>query len=220
MLNNLYYKRQVTRLWLDMDCINQNDLDEKSEQVPLMCEIYSRATKVSVWLGEADPLIDCVFNVLREFRDRKGKGKCPPHFDAAEQLSYDRVQFCRICRKKAGALPEKSDLDDDGIHEEFNWLRPFYARPYWRRVWIVQELILAKVVIVCCGDKSIDFDDIYGLSLDWGSFEQGFDAGSFQKRKPHTSGLSTIQAIRGHRRRREVVGWRVGGEASGSTDIC
>jgi hypothetical protein len=59
------------------------------------------------------------------------------------------------------------------LHEEFNWLRPLYERPYWRRVWIVQELVLAKVVVVCCGDKFIDFDDIYGLSLDWGSFEQG-----------------------------------------------
>jgi hypothetical protein len=98
------------------------------------------------------------------------------------------------------------------LHEEFNWLRPLYVRPYWRRVWIVQELVLAKVVVVCCGNKSIDFDDIYGLSLDWGSFEVGFDTGTYQKLKPHTRGWNTIQAIRGHRRRREV-GWEMGGEA-------
>jgi hypothetical protein len=72
------------------------------------------------------------------------------------------------------------------LHEEFNWIRPLYVRPYWRRVWIVQELVLAKVVVVCCGDKFIDFDDIYGLSLDWGSFEQGFDTGTYQMLKPHT----------------------------------
>src|SRR6266480_5129524 len=99
------------------------------------------------------------------------------------------------------------------LHEEFNWLRPLYVRPYWRRVWIVQELVLAKVVVVCCGDKSIDFDDIYGLSLDWGSFEQGFDTANYQMLKPRTRGWNTIQTIRGHRRRREVVEWEMGGEA-------
>ena len=28
----------------------------------------------------------------------------------------------------AGALPEQNDLDDGTLHEEFNWLRPLYAR--------------------------------------------------------------------------------------------
>ena len=57
-------------LWIDAICINQNDLAEMSEQVPKMGEIYSRAMKVYAWLGEADRQIDCVFDVLQEFRDR------------------------------------------------------------------------------------------------------------------------------------------------------
>jgi hypothetical protein len=99
------------------------------------------------------------------------------------------------------------------LHEEFNWIRPLYVQPYWGRVWIVQELVLAKVVVVCCGGKSIDFDDIYGLSLDWGSFEQGFDTAAYQKLKQDSRGWNTIQTIRGLRRRREVVEWENRGEA-------
>jgi hypothetical protein len=175
-----------------------------------MGEIYSKATKVYAWLGEADRQIDCVFNVLQEFRDRKREAKFPTHFDAAEQLSFHRQLFRDIYQDKAGTLPEQSD---DMLHEEFNWIRPLYVRPYWRRVWIVQELVLAKVVVVCCGDKSIDFDDIYGLSLDWGSFEQGFDTATYQMLKPPTRGWNTIQTIRGHRQRREVVEWETGEEA-------
>jgi hypothetical protein len=57
-------------------------------------------------------------------------------------------------------------VDDDILHEEFNQLPPLYVRPYWRRVWIVQELVLVNAVVICCEDKSIDFDDIYGLNLD------------------------------------------------------
>ena len=211
-LRYLRYKESPRVLWVDAICINQNDPDEKSEQVPIMGEIYSKATKVYAWLGEADRQIDCVFDVLQEFRDRKREAKFPAHFDAAEQLSFHRQLFCDIYQDKAGTLPEQSDLDDDRLHEEFNWLRPLYVRPYWRRVWIVQELVLAKVVVVCCGDRFIDFDDIYGLSLDWGSFEQGFDTGTYQMLKQHARGWNTIQTIRGLRRRREVE-WEVGGEA-------
>ena len=120
MLSNLYHKHQVTRVWLDMICINQKDPEEKSEQVPMMGEIYSRAAKVYAWLGEADPQIDCVFDVLQEFRDRKRGEKCPTDFDAAEQLSYHRQLFRDIYQDKAGSLPVGSGLDDDMLHEEFN----------------------------------------------------------------------------------------------------
>lgn len=38
-------------LWIDAICINQVNLQERSEQVQLMAYIYSRAEKVLVWLG-------------------------------------------------------------------------------------------------------------------------------------------------------------------------
>lgn len=129
-LRYLRYKESPRVLWIDAICIDQNDLDEKSEQVPIMGEIYSRATKVYAWLGEADRQIDCVFDVLQEFRDRKREVKFPTHFDTAKQLSFHRQLFRDIYQDKAGTLPKQSDLDDDMLHEEFNWLRPLYERPY------------------------------------------------------------------------------------------
>jgi len=45
----------VTRtLLVDAICINQDDNEEKSHQVQLMGEIYARANRVIVWLGEED----------------------------------------------------------------------------------------------------------------------------------------------------------------------
>ncbi|KAF2460245.1 heterokaryon incompatibility protein-domain-containing protein, partial [Lineolata rhizophorae] len=38
-------------LWIDAVCINQDDLDEKATQIPLMSKIYCRATSTAVWLG-------------------------------------------------------------------------------------------------------------------------------------------------------------------------
>jgi hypothetical protein len=38
-------------LWVDAICINQFDLEEKNIQVPLMKDIYSKASVVLIWLG-------------------------------------------------------------------------------------------------------------------------------------------------------------------------
>lgn len=38
-------------LWIDAICINQQDLEERSEQVKIMGDIYSRAFNVHIWMG-------------------------------------------------------------------------------------------------------------------------------------------------------------------------
>jgi hypothetical protein len=42
--------------WTDAICINQEDIDEKSIQVPRMGELYSTASQVWVWLGNSESL--------------------------------------------------------------------------------------------------------------------------------------------------------------------
>jgi hypothetical protein len=39
-------------IWVDAVCINQGDLAEKAQQIPLMGEIYSRADSIYIWLGD------------------------------------------------------------------------------------------------------------------------------------------------------------------------
>ncbi|KAH9208645.1 heterokaryon incompatibility protein-domain-containing protein, partial [Leptodontidium sp. 2 PMI_412] len=38
-------------LWIDALCINQEDIDERSEQVKLMTEIYRNVGRTLVWIG-------------------------------------------------------------------------------------------------------------------------------------------------------------------------
>lgn len=48
--------RSVHRFWMDAICIDQqseNSAQDKRKQLPLMGEIYSRASRVLIWLGEA-----------------------------------------------------------------------------------------------------------------------------------------------------------------------
>jgi len=40
-------------IWIDAICIDQKNGEEKAQQIPLMAKIYSQASRVLVWLGEA-----------------------------------------------------------------------------------------------------------------------------------------------------------------------
>jgi len=48
-------------LWIDMLCINQGDIDERSGQVRFMRSIYESAESVVVWLGTDLDLQGCLF---------------------------------------------------------------------------------------------------------------------------------------------------------------
>ncbi|KAG8405428.1 hypothetical protein J3458_022083 [Metarhizium acridum] len=41
-------------LWVDVMCINQGDMNEKTDQLRRMVDIYRSAENVCIWLGEAD----------------------------------------------------------------------------------------------------------------------------------------------------------------------
>jgi len=65
--------REVT-LWIDQVCINQND-SEKNDQVPLMSQIYRKATRVLIWLGPAvhgsDAVLDAWRTLGQQARDQQ-----------------------------------------------------------------------------------------------------------------------------------------------------
>ena len=51
-LNRFRRRSEQPMLWVDAVCIDQSNIAERSEQVAMMGDIYRRATRVSVWLGE------------------------------------------------------------------------------------------------------------------------------------------------------------------------
>lgn len=51
-------------LWVDAVCINQDDLNERSQQVSMMRDIYASAERVVIWIGEEGDGSDVVFDAL------------------------------------------------------------------------------------------------------------------------------------------------------------
>jgi len=64
----LQHVRRITGgpivLWIDQICINQDNEAEKTAQVKLMGEIYTRAKQVIAWLGPADGTSDSFMELL------------------------------------------------------------------------------------------------------------------------------------------------------------
>jgi len=79
---NLYFALSHLRdhaferiLWVDAICINQKNLEEQSQQVQLMANIYSNAHRVIAWLGngtqDTDRALEDIQLVANEERSRK-----------------------------------------------------------------------------------------------------------------------------------------------------
>ncbi|OAK94991.1 HET-domain-containing protein, partial [Phaeosphaeriaceae sp. SRC1lsM3a] len=51
VLRHLRLLNRVRILWIDAICINQSDLEERTQQVQMMGLIYSKAYEVIIWLG-------------------------------------------------------------------------------------------------------------------------------------------------------------------------
>lgn len=118
-LLHLRHRREPRAIWIDAICINQADLAERSDQVLLMQHIYSKASRVVVWLGEVEPW--GLKNLAEAANDALERPKC---------IHY-------------GAVKVVSNL---------------LQRPWWTRVWVTQELVLAHDVTVCCGSQTLSWD--------------------------------------------------------------
>jgi hypothetical protein len=128
--------------WIDAICINQADLDERSQQVQLMSDIYSLAASVFVWLGE-------------EGDDAR------PALETIQEL-YFKFGRMENDESRAGALQALNDLEGS---PKAAAIVSFFERPWWTRLWTVQEYVFGKEVVFFCGDTSFSWNMLEWWSL-------------------------------------------------------
>jgi hypothetical protein len=68
-LRRLRHKKRPRTLWIDSICIDQNSELERGHQVQLMGDVYSKAEKVIIWLGEASPWSDFTMSFFSDYYD-------------------------------------------------------------------------------------------------------------------------------------------------------
>jgi hypothetical protein len=119
------------RIWVDAICIDQGTPGEQSSQVRLMADIFSSAETVMSWLGEGDQYT--------------AKG-----FELIEKLASYSLEILQRITPKNFAKQE-SLLGRFVGHEYWEALARLFQRTYFTRVWIIQEVVLAKHVDIFCG---------------------------------------------------------------------
>ena len=125
-------------LWVDAICINQTDRKEKAVQVRFMERIYQHASKVLAWLGPEDETTSHVFQVIDNL------SKLGPEY-------YKSVTPEDVWRPQIHV--EKLNIQALNYRHWLSWVA-FLHRPYFGRVWIVQENNLAKDIVLVCGNRA------------------------------------------------------------------
>ncbi|KAH8590415.1 heterokaryon incompatibility protein-domain-containing protein [Bisporella sp. PMI_857] len=126
-------------LWVDALCINQKDTTEKMDQVQKMKRIYESAKAVIVWLGDEFDGIGDAFDWLKAL---------PEYTDVANGYWDKQRNFKPI------------DLSS----QVTDALCRLTAVPWWRRVWIIQEIVVCRTAVAFCGKNKIPFASFSNLS--------------------------------------------------------
>lgn len=104
-LRYLRSKLRPITLWVDAICINQDDLIERAQQVAIMNEVYRRARKVIIWLGEETPQTAKWFRWARRFGILATTGRVL----VTERHGWNSewvAQLCRMLRVFCGGFPQ------------------------------------------------------------------------------------------------------------------
>jgi Heterokaryon incompatibility protein (HET) len=152
--NALYHlcRTSVTTMWVDALCINQSDDGEKSEAVQQMQRVYQDATHVSVWLGPSGDDSDFALEAMNEI----GKEACDVDFlDIPLSGLFAPASECSD-RHMALAKSVQARISVDLIRH-FEAIARLTYRPWWFRVWVFQELVLARDATFACGFSTITF---------------------------------------------------------------
>lgn len=135
-------------VWIDALCIDQENTAEKNSQVLLMGDIYNAAASTLGWLGEAADDSDRAISFLKTLRD--------------EMEKYD-IRKLNPLHKQSEVAKYPSFKETDT--PDWIALQKFLQRPWFTRIWVIQEMVLSVNTVVMCGRKTVKYDVL--ISVVW-----------------------------------------------------
>lgn len=147
-LKKLRKRHKSEVLWVDAICINQDDDNEKTEQVKMLAQIFQNSAQTLGFIqdnGESKEVIEMLMQVR-----------------AREVLCEDSVDWPRnlpTCPKgwnKRGLPPSLDPI--------WSKTADFFRNDWFRRVWIIQEVVIARNMKLVCGKYIIDWEHLYSAT--------------------------------------------------------
>ncbi|KAK4496509.1 hypothetical protein PRZ48_012489 [Zasmidium cellare] len=151
VLRRVAFDKNHPRVWIDAVCINQADIVERGQQVSMMREVYSKAERVLAWLGEDEGTTEAAMKSIERLLEQ--------------------------CRLETGGVEDLRDVFFDGVYrkysdlplpEDTDWaaISTFYNAPWFFRVWIIQEVLLARSALCFRGPHVLPWPSI-SLAAQW-----------------------------------------------------
>jgi hypothetical protein len=136
--------------WIDAICINQGDITERETQVSIMDRIYGSARQVDIWLGMAGSFSNEVLRMIQQMA-RIAESQVDKFYEIGQGGLLFAFENPEILQRYG--LP--------AITEEL-WYAfiDFFERKWFKRVWILQEVALAKSAVVLWGDTVLSWKDV------------------------------------------------------------
>ena len=143
-LKYLRYEDRPRTLWIDAICVNQQDLEERSRQVRRMADLYRLADRVVVWLGPQTKISGHGLKILKELSSKL-------------VVDWHCITIESISNGKEEDWGDKTKYLPYG-DEELRAIHSLVNRRWFERLWIWQEIRLAKSnAIMMCGSDTISW---------------------------------------------------------------
>lgn len=150
----------------DSICINQEDVKEKSIQLRYMWGIYKYAKQVLAWPGDVghggDLAMELLFDISFSSWTEQLTGRTPVDLPISSVAYLPEVNTA-LWKQSRPPIPPNFHFDP----ERWSALARFLDRPWWRRAWVIQEIVAAKEVSIMVGAGQPSSDN---LTLSWKLF--------------------------------------------------
>lgn len=154
-LHHLSTTHPSSLLWIDSICIDQSSATERASQLSVMDRIYASASETLVWLGPATPrsarAVSVIRNVARGAEENVFRWTSTQTYDDAFVAS-DAASLIR------NGLPPPTP-------EDWTDLADVYSRPWFGRVWMLQEVALSSNPTVLFGHLQLPWDALGRAAL-------------------------------------------------------
>lgn len=143
-LQHIRHPRLLRVIWADALCINQGDNDERSQQVSIMHSVYSNALRTLVWLGiaytDTTKALELICEVVNAWDETH-----PAEFSVFDPET-EIIQWHKPTEPFSESIP--------GLTYTLSCV---FGREWFRRRWVIQEVVLAQSAQLLLGYHTISW---------------------------------------------------------------
>lgn len=140
--------------------MNQQDIPERNSQVPRMRDIYRTAVRVLVWLGRYHEPSDDLLEVDKHIW---GFGKMPQGTQETATRIFSTLMPLAIEVYDNRDAPYECRLPTESLSavSRVEWIELFrlFRRPWFQRLWVIQEVSVARHAQVLYGHCKMSWPD-------------------------------------------------------------